>query len=87
MDPELAASVLPRLGSPWYAFRGMEPQYAVMILSLLSSADVGRALALSPEWSTSPDPLDKVLMRVKGTENSRSAAPMRVSWAVGVFSR
>jgi hypothetical protein len=61
MDPELAASVLPRLESPWYAFRGMKPQYAVMILSLLSSADVGRVLALSPEWSISPDPLDKVL--------------------------
>src|SRR5580693_2927895 len=28
-----------------------------------------------------------LVMRVKGTENSRSAASMRVSWAVGVFSR
>jgi hypothetical protein len=28
-----------------------------------------------------------LVMRVKGTENSRSAAPMPVSWAVGGFSR
>ena len=28
-----------------------------------------------------------LVMRVKGTENSRSAASMRVSWAVGAFSR
>ena len=28
-----------------------------------------------------------LVMRVKGTENSRSAALMRVSWAVGTFSR
>ena len=28
-----------------------------------------------------------LVMRVKGTENSRSAAPMRVSWTVGAFSR
>ena len=28
-----------------------------------------------------------LVMRVKGTENSRLAAPMRVSWAVGAFSR
>ena len=28
-----------------------------------------------------------LVMRVKGTENSRSAASMRVSWAVGVFSK
>jgi hypothetical protein len=27
-----------------------------------------------------------LVMRVKGTENSRSPAPMRVSWAVGTFS-
>jgi hypothetical protein len=27
-----------------------------------------------------------LVMRVKGTENSRSAASMRVSWAVGAFS-
>jgi hypothetical protein len=26
-----------------------------------------------------------LVMRVKGTENSRSAASMRVSWAVGAF--
>ena len=28
-----------------------------------------------------------LVMRVEGTENSRSAASMRVSWAVGAFSR
>jgi hypothetical protein len=28
-----------------------------------------------------------LVVRVKGTENGRSAAPMRMSWAVGVFSR
>ena len=28
-----------------------------------------------------------LVMRVKGTENSRSPASMRVSWAVGAFSR
>ena len=28
-----------------------------------------------------------LVMRVKDTENSRSAASMRVSWAVGGFSR
>jgi hypothetical protein len=28
-----------------------------------------------------------LVMRVKGTENSRPAALMRVSWAVGAFSR
>ena len=28
-----------------------------------------------------------LVIRVKGTDNSRSAASMRVSWAVGVFSR
>jgi hypothetical protein len=28
-----------------------------------------------------------LVVRVKGTENSRSAASMRVSWAVGAFSR
>ena len=28
-----------------------------------------------------------LVMRVKSTENSRSAAPMRVSWADGAFSR
>ena len=61
MDPELAASVLPRLKSPWYAFQGFEPQYAIIVLSLLSSDDVGRVLALSPGRSISPDPLDTVL--------------------------
>jgi hypothetical protein len=28
-----------------------------------------------------------LVMRVKSAENSRSAALMRVSWAVGAFSR
>jgi hypothetical protein len=62
------------------------------------SRDLLRAPTESPQVRDTPadshrNPTDgtahpgTLVIRVKGTENSRSAASMRVSWAVGSFSR
>jgi hypothetical protein len=79
------------------AIRIRKPQYWVLRGSQPGQPKASASSTATPQRrDTVPDPhrnptdetahSGTVVMRVKGTENSRSAAPMRVNWVVGAFS-